>query len=472
MIRQLAECGGVDHAHVRSVISLTEARDAVATTPASVLVAEAEYLDKVSSSEARNLNVLRPLQLVVFSESSSDETLARLARRWGAQAYWSSQDIGSIVMRRDIDRIIRQAGLADSAESSAEQALMVDRRHRSLAEEVGDGVLVVDQAGRVCFMNQSAEALLSCSADDLIGQELGIPISGQGLNEVDFVDRAGERTTVELQVVETIWQSEPAYLASLRDVTERKLAQLALQEANTELRQSNAELEEFSHVVSHDLKTPLLSIQGFANCLAEDVSEGAYGKLPHYCDRILSASERINRIIDDLLKLSQTGRTQDTPEPIDMSALAREITRELEWTSAARSIEINIQDDMPRLMIDRIRATEIIENLLSNAIKYGCTDEKPCVRVSGRVAGDKGEVQYFVSDNGNGIPSRYHDMVFELFTRLQRDSQDEGTGIGLAIVKRAVEARQGRIWIESEQGRGTTFCVAFPQSMLCADEDV
>ena len=221
-----------------------------------------------------------------------------------------------------------------------------------------------------------------------------------------------------------------------------------------ELETKNHELERFTYTVSHDLKSPLVTIRGFAGALRGDIEAGKPEMVEQDIDLILKASKRMELLLGELLKLTRLGLIQDEPEWLSMNELAAEAVSLTAGHRLLTGAEIEIQEDMPQVYADRSRLIEVWQNLVENALKFVPTSRVPKVRIGHERIG--GQSTFFVQDNGRGIPSRHRDQVFELFKRLQ--SGDEGTGVGLAVVKRTVEMHGGRIWVESHgDDQGTTF---------------
>lgn len=247
-------------------------------------------------------------------------------------------------------------------------------------------------------------------------------------------------------------------LVILNDITRRKATELALERTNAELRSKSAEMEQFVYTVSHDLKSPLVTINGFASHIRQDLNRGATDRLGAFLDRIQNAAGQMRLLIEELLEVSRIGRVVCTPDVVDIGEVARYVGKLYEDRLAAGGIAFEVQESMPRVCVDRARIVQVFDNLVVNAIKYGCGSPSPRISVGSVTA--EGEIRFFVSDNGKGIAPAHHERVFQLFNRLDRGT--EGTGVGLTIVRRVAELHEGRAWVESEPGRGATFWLAFP----------
>ncbi|MCP3960136.1 MAG: GHKL domain-containing protein [bacterium] len=222
-----------------------------------------------------------------------------------------------------------------------------------------------------------------------------------------------------------------------------------------ELQAKNEEMERFTYAVSHDLKAPLVTVQGFLGMLEKDVAAGKPNRVQADIERISNAARNMGRLVDELLELSRIGRVVNRSEEVSLCSVAAEAEERLTAEISDRGVELVISSDLPVVVGDRVRLVQVFQNLIENAVKYMGSQSDPRIEVSRRRRG--GENVYFVRDNGLGIDPRYQATVFDLFSRLETDVA--GTGVGLALVKRIVESHGGRIWVESDgQEKGSTFC--------------
>ncbi len=241
----------------------------------------------------------------------------------------------------------------------------------------------------------------------------------------------------------------------------RKKNEHERQKVVDELEASNAEMERFTYTVSHDLKSPLITIRGFLGLLEKDTADGNLDRMKADMQRIRGAVEQMGRLLDELLELSRVGRLTHPQQEIYIDELARVAVEMVAGRIENRGAEIEIEPDIPPTFGDRPRLLEVLQNLIDNAVKFMGEQKEPRVVVGSRRDGEA--IVYYVRDNGAGIDPRYQKRVFDLFERF--DQETEGTGIGLALVKRIVEVHGGRIWIESEgPGKGSTFCFTVPRT--------
>lgn len=243
------------------------------------------------------------------------------------------------------------------------------------------------------------------------------------------------------------------------DITARKQIEAEREQLIVELEVKNAELERFTYTVSHDLKSPLITIKGFLGVLDQDLATGDMEQIRRDMARIGGAADKMKNLLDDLLELSRIGRICNPPVSVNLAELVNEAAELLAGRFQQRKVRLEVAADLPMVYGDRPRLLEVMQNLLDNAVKYLGEPLDPVVTVGCRQ--DRGQTVCYVRDNGLGIEPRYHEKVFGLFEQL--DSRTEGTGIGLALVKRIVEIHGGRVWVESAGlGQGSTFCFTLP----------
>jgi len=246
-----------------------------------------------------------------------------------------------------------------------------------------------------------------------------------------------------------------------REVAERRRMETEREELIADLEAKNVELERFTYTVSHDLKSPLVTIQGFLGLLRRDVEAGDAERAAHDAGRIESAAGRMGTLLDELLELSRIGRVVHPEEPVPLDELVHETVQLLAGPIVARAAEVLVVDRrMPVVFGDRVRILEVFQNLIENALKFMGEQPEPRIEIGAEARGD--QVLCTVRDNGVGIEAEYLEKVFGLFERLTPEV--EGTGVGLAIVRRIVELHGGRIWVESEgAGRGAAFRFTLPR---------
>ncbi len=244
-----------------------------------------------------------------------------------------------------------------------------------------------------------------------------------------------------------------------QELAERKQAEKQRENLIEELEAKNAEMERFVYTVSHDLKSPLVTIVGFLGFVEDDVQKGNLEDFRKDMDRVYQASFKMQNLLKDLLELSRIGRMMNDPEPVSFDLLAKEAIELTEGRLQERGVQTHVQPNLPEVYGDRQRLLELIQNLIDNAAKYMGNQPDPRIEI-GSSGSEEGKPIFFVRDNGIGIAAEYHEQIFGLFNKLNPNA--EGTGIGLAIVKRIVEFHGGRIWVESEVGKGAAFFFTLP----------
>lgn len=237
------------------------------------------------------------------------------------------------------------------------------------------------------------------------------------------------------------------------EVLRRREAESRLESANHQLNLKNQELDRFAIRVSHDLKTPLITLAGYLGYLEKDIEEGNYDRAARGFSQINDAAKTMGRFVDELLDLSRIGRVINPPADVPFGEIVQDALRATEGLLEANQVQVETDANFPVVHADRVRIVQVMQNLITNAVKFRGDQAQPKIKIGFRNI--DGEPVFFVSDNGIGIEAEFHDGIFELFGKI--DQATEGTGIGLGIVKRILEVHKGRIWVESEPGKGATF---------------
>ncbi len=258
-------------------------------------------------------------------------------------------------------------------------------------------------------------------------------------------------------------------LGAIQDITERKSVEVSLQKLNREMEEkakalalSNAELEQYAFVASHDLQEPLRMVNGFLNQLEKRYGHILDEKGKKYIKFAIDGSNRMRRIILDLLEFSRVGRNLGNIEPVEVGKLLKEILHLNQEIIKEKQVEISI-GEMPIITVEKIILHQVLQNLIINAIKYQDSGNQPRIQISAKEA--KYHWQFAVKDNGIGIDPSFHERIFMIFQRLHARGEYSGTGIGLAICKKIIEKKGGKIWVESEQGKGSDFYFTIPKPL-------
>jgi PAS domain S-box-containing protein len=343
----------------------------------------------------------------------------------------------------------------------------------------------LDAEGNLAAFNETMLRTLGYPREALLGKDYEVLLTPEG--------RAGYRANPSVMQqpgdIETQWVKQDGSIIDVwiatttisgldqsfirsrsvaRDVTDKHRLQSAYKQmaeesnrANIELRRINQELEEFTYVVSHDLKEPLRTLEAFSTLLDHDYGPLLEGDGQEYISHLVQASRRLGALIDDLLTLSRTGRVIHTPRAFAWEPVLATALSDLRDLMQRKQASVRIEGKLPAVMGDPERIIQLIANLVTNGLNYN-NNLRPEVVIGARNGSDHNRVTLFVRDNGIGIDPLYHGQIFRLFRRLHRRDEVEGTGAGLAICKRIVEAHGGRIWVESEVGKGATFLFTLP----------
>ena len=378
--------------------------------------------------------------------------------------------LGALVAERETARV----GVAQSEELRASILLALpDVTYRIRRDLVCSGLFVPDEAAvpfsRGEVVGRSLRDLLPEETAGLLERTIAEVLGGRIAVTVDYpmaVD--GERCVHEARCVP---YGQDEILAVVRDITERRRAEEALRESHeslekrvaertASLREANRELEAFSYSVSHELRAPLRAIDGHSALILREHEQRLDEKGRRHFAQLRWNTQRMGRLIDDLLAFSRAGRTGLTASPVDMTGAAREAFVRAVPDKGERSRISFALGELPAIPGDADLLKQVWENLLSNAAKFSAGRERPEVLVDGAVEG--GEVVYRVSDNGVGFDMKYVDKLFGVFHRLHGMHEFEGTGVGLALVRRIVVRHGGRVRAEGELGRGATFSFSLP----------
>jgi PAS domain S-box-containing protein len=355
----------------------------------------------------------------------------------------------------------------------------VAEKIRAIFESINDGITITDLQGNITDTNQAVLKIHGYeNRDELIGQSAFTLIAerdhstamenlqltrargNSGLLEYTFLKKNSKEFAGELNAVliEDEAGNPTGFVALTRDISHRKQAEAEREALIKQLEEKNTELENFTYTVSHDLKAPLITVGGFLGYLEEDVRDGDVERVKQDIERINEAIKKMNRLLNELLELSRIGRMMNSPEDVPFEEIVREALEKVQGQLSSSKIKVKVEENLPVVNGDRIRLVEVVQNLVDNAIKFTGNQPSPQIEIGVRQVGDENVI--FVKDNGIGIDSEHHETVFGLFDKL--DPNADGTGIGLALVKRIVEVHEGRIWVESELGKGATFCFTLP----------
>ncbi|MDP3469456.1 MAG: PAS domain S-box protein [Daejeonella sp.] len=396
---------------------------------------------------------------------------------WQENHIYPSED-GIAVFIRDISQQKRH----EQAISTAYQRLAFHFTNTPM------GVMEWDPEGKVVQWSQQAEIIFGWKASEIIGRnfselEIILPeqaASDQQLNrkllngELERVIGSTKNITKTGNIIFTEWYNSVlkddegkviSIVSFINDITVRKEAEHLIISLNQELEnkvlarteqleQANKDLEAFSYSVSHDLRAPLRAVNGFSTMLHELYRDKLDERAERLISTIVSSTINMGMLIDDLLKFSRLGRKELTIQPVNMDALVRDCLQEIRISYPSLNAEIGIET-LPDCLGDQLVLRQVWMNLIENAVKYSSTVDSPRIEINFKET--ERTVTYLVKDNGVGFDMQYYDKLFGVFQRLHRQSEFEGTGIGLALIKRIIDKHNGKVWAEGEVGKGATF---------------
>jgi PAS domain S-box-containing protein len=361
-------------------------------------------------------------------------------------------------------------------------------RYSDLYQQAPVMYLTLDPDGTILQCNDTMLETLGYTRDWLVGRPYGelVPPEVQALfperhalllrlGRIEIESRwiKADGSIIDVWIVATAVRNREGEVISTRsvaqDVTARKRLEAELREKNARLARTvehlsrtNRELDEFTHVVSHDLQEPVRSLISFSEFLAQDCGTELREEGRAHLAQITSSARRMRALISDLLILSRAGRSVGEFAEVDSRGLIERLRITLAGLIRARQAEVHLQEPLPNIWGDRERLHQLFANLVANGIKYN-REPVPLVEVGARSEPDESFATFWVKDNGIGIDPEHHARIFDLFRRLHAREDFEGTGAGLAICRKIAQAHGGRIWVESQPGQGATFYVSLPR---------
>jgi PAS domain S-box-containing protein len=357
----------------------------------------------------------------------------------------------------------------------------LEQMFRAAIESAPNGVVIIDGSGAIVLVNRETERLFGYARAELLGQSIETLVPGRFRSNhpqyrADFLSHPSTRlmgagrdlhglrkngTEIPVEIGLTPIETDAGLfvLSIIVDISERKMAEEALRKSAEELKRSNAELEQFAYVASHDLQEPLRMVIGFLQLLEQRYKEQLDEKAKTYIEHAVSGASRMLQLINDLLEYSRVQHKGVRLEIVDLNKCLDSATANLQ-SRLQESGAIVKREDLPRVHGDRTQLTQLFQNLLGNAIKFQRKEIPPEIKINCRRSG--GQWSFSMSDNGIGIGAEYRDKIFLIFQRLHSQKEYPGTGIGLAICKKIVEQHGGQIWVESPPGTGSVFCFTLP----------
>jgi len=392
--------------------------------------------------------------------------------------------------------LVRSKGMLElHVQASAQELQKFQRRHESILNSAGEGICGLNVEGKIMFANPAAACIVGEKVEKLIGRPItelfpGLqpcPTAGvteaNGGSPVEIVVNRPDGSSFVLEYFRSpIREGERAVgeVLLFKDITERKETEVALANKATELARSNAELEQFAFVASHDLQEPLRKIQAFGDRLKSKCEAANLGEGKEYLERMQNASARMRRLIDDLLTFSRVISRTEPFRPVDLNLVAREVLSDLEVRVEKTGAKVQV-GELPTIEADPMQMRQLFQNLIGNALKFHQPGSKPVVQIAGKIRPREGTettvhrrrgvggdlaaesfCELTIQDNGIGFDEKYLGRIFAVFQRLHGRQEYEGTGIGLAVCRRILDRHGGSITANSKPGEGATFHVTLP----------
>lgn len=362
---------------------------------------------------------------------------------------------------------------------------------RLMMESTLDAIICMDVNGRITLWNPQAEKIFGWKEQEVIGKDLAghiIPpqfrdrhyaglkkfvVSGEQvilnkLLEVTALNAQQKEFPVELTIIPIVQQGTLTFCAFLRDISERKQNEIALKQLNEQLQlradqlaESNAELEQFAFIASHDLQEPLRMISNFLALLELKYKDRLDETANQYIYFAVDGAARLRNLIQDLLQFSRVGRKEIPFQWIDMNKLLQEVVHFNHSTIDEKQAIVEKQNELPTVFGNQTLLQQVLQNLILNALKYHAPGIKPIIKVAG--VESENFWKFSIEDNGIGIDPQFFKKIFILFQRLHNKDEYTGTGIGLSVCKKIIEGHNGKIWVESVPGKGSTFFFTIPK---------
>ncbi len=373
-----------------------------------------------------------------------------------------------------------------TARMGAEEALREsEEKFRAISDSAGDAIIMMDSDELTTFWNKTAEKIFGYTSDEIIGKELHriiVPdryfadfkkgvgefkISGKGkimekTREITAIKKDGTIFPVELSVSPVKIKDKWNAIGIIRDITARKRDEEEIAMQSVELKRSNAELQQFAYIASHDMQEPLRKVQAFGSRLESILGDEIPGKGRDYLIRMQNAANRMSDLIESLLIYSRVTTNAQPFTKVDLKKIARTVISDLEISIEKSGGTVDV-GKLPTINSDKIQIRQLLQNLIGNGLKYHRDDEPPVIKISGQCESKKENTcEIIIEDNGIGIDEKYFERIFQPFQRLHGRGKFEGTGIGLAICKKIVDRHNGTITVESEPGKGSTFTITLP----------
>jgi signal transduction histidine kinase len=438
--------------------SLAEAIDLLSGKPVDAVILDLNLPDSRGVDTVRDLRLVIANTPIIAISGHVDEAMRARVRDEGAEDVYDKQEANSRLFWRSVLQII-------------ERRREHQRQFQALLDATPDAILLVSESGVVRYVNQAAVELFGRTRDELLSQPLAFPVADAEPTEIVVTGPDGKRFC-EMRVVRMDWNDEAAYLAAIRDLTERKRAEelharsqeLALE--NRRIEAANRMKSQFLANMSHELRTPLNAIIGFSQMLDEGMVDPWSPKYKIFVGHILASGRHLLQMINDILDLSkvEAGKLNIVAEPVDLLDLTQQVVASLSGLSSTKLIEVEIDfdPDLVDVELDPGRYKQVLYNFVSNALKF--SHDRGTVTICLAAEGDAW-FRLAVRDEGIGIDEEDVPKLFTEFLQLEAGAakRHQGTGLGLALTKRLVELQGGSVGVASRLGAGSEFYAVLPR---------
>jgi PAS domain S-box-containing protein len=362
----------------------------------------------------------------------------------------------------------------------------LQRRYEHILNSAGEGIYGLDLQGRITFVNPAGAKLTGRKVEEVSGKMESDVFLGSKSGQTSFITRAGDSpneavfyrkdgSTFLVEAVRTPIMEKDKTLGTVvifKDITDRKHTEQSLAHKAAELARSNAELEQFAYVASHDLQEPLRKIQAFGDRLKAKVDAAKLEDGRDYLERMQNAAARMQRLINDLLTFSRVISATQPFVPVELAVVTKEVLNDLEVRIEQTKAKIEM-GTLPTIEADPLQMRQLLQNLIGNAFKFQPPTGQPVIKIEAKIEKsplatetdplpDLDVCELVVQDNGIGFDEKYSEKIFAMFQRLHGRSEYEGTGVGLAVCRRITDRHGGTIQAKSKPGEGAAFIIRLP----------
>ncbi|MFZ5864366.1 MAG: PAS domain-containing sensor histidine kinase [Thermodesulfobacteriota bacterium] len=384
---------------------------------------------------------------------------------------------------RELNRLQRRTIELEAAEAKSREAEAArresDERGRAIAAAAVDAIISASVDDKIIFWNRAASEMFGYTEKEILGKPVTtliperyraahragvkrflktrVPVLIGRTAELQGLRKGGIEFPMELSLSTWNAKGRTYFTGIIRDISDRKEAERALAERTEEL-------ESLVQTVAHDLKSPVVSIAGLVRLLKKSLSEiPPELKRDEILEQLITTSSNMENFLKELLDGLRPDPVEPLREPVCLKETAEQVVNLYRSRTEERGLELKIQCEsaIPPVLADKHRIAQVLDNLVGNAVKH--MGDRPHPTIAIELCDNPDAVLVRVSDNGIGIPPRYQKRVFDRFFRIKKSNYDTGSGLGLSIVKRIIEGHGGKIWVESEEGKGATFCFTVPK---------